>query len=233
MTRNRNIRDVLDRVLEAFSLNLHVALPGVVQSYDAETQTADIVPGIQRVIPGDDEDEDEDTTESLPVLASVPVAFPRGGGYFLSMPLQPGDGVLVVFNEMDTDVWRSSDGEVVDPGTALRHGLSGGVAIPGMFTRSAALGSASGVYARLGRDVTGPLLDIRDGTIQVGGNVALAEAPNLQTHLSAIAAALDGIRATLAASVVGGPAVDPSYGQTIKAQLDQTAAIATTITQGT
>ena len=231
MTRRLTTAETLARILDSFAQDLHVALPGVVRSYDAETQTADVRLGLQRVLQAEDEDQDEDLTENLPILPSVPVVFPRGGGYFLSFPLAAGDGVLVVFNELDINAWRDSSGEAVDPGVGLRHGLSGAVAVPGMFTRGDALASASGVYARLGRDA-GPFIDLRGDEIWAGGSLSLAEAPNLGQHLSAISTALDGLAARIAA-VGGGSATDANYGAAAKSALDSSNPIATTVTKGT
>ncbi len=225
MTRRLTTAETLSRILDSFAQDLHVALPGVVRSYDAASQTAEIRLGLQRVLTAEDEDQDEDTTENLPILQSVPVCFPRGGGYFLSFPLAVGDGVLVVFNELDINAWRDSSGDAVDPGVGLRHGLSGAVAVPGMFTRADALSSASGAYARFGRD-GGPFLDARDAELWVGGSSDLALAGNLGQHLAAIAADLAAINA----AIPGGVSV-PAL-QYIKATLDASNPIPTTVTKG-
>lgn len=181
--------EVLRRILESDRLDLHTALPGRVRSYDSDTQTADIELGVRRVIPVGDEDE-EDRVEDYPILPSVPVVFPRGGGYFLHFPLEAGDGVLVIFAESDLNRWRET-GDVSDPGVATRHGLSGAVALAGLHWRGDA-NAAANSNLRIGRE-TGPRIEITGSEIQAGGTVALAEAPDVRTHLQAIAAALDTI----------------------------------------
>jgi hypothetical protein len=189
--RARTTAETLRQVVDSFGLDLHVALPGTIRSYDAESQTAEIELGTQRVIPAADEDEDDDTAETLPILPSVPVIWPSGGGHFIHWPLSAGDTVLVVFCETDLNAWRESGG-VADPGVATRHGLSGGVALPGLRTRGNPIGAADGTYGRLGLD-GGVVIEFRSGEIRVGGAQALAQSAQVETHLAAIKVALDTI----------------------------------------
>lgn len=205
--------------LESTMLDLHVALPGAVRSYDAETQTAEIEIGIQRVLPAESEDDAEDTPETLPILQSVPVAWPRGGGCFLHWPLAAGDTGLIVFAESDLNQWRASGG-VVDPGIATRHGLSGGVFFPGLHTRPDPNGSASGDHGRVGKE-GGPYVEFNGSQIRAGGAATLAKRDQLATHLQAIKAALDTIAAAAGAA--------NSYNFTI---LDGADPIATSILRG-
>lgn len=216
--------DMLRRVLESAATDLHVALPGIVRSYDAATQTADVEPAVRRVIAAVDEDDEEDRVERLPILPSVPVAWPRAGGHFLHWPMEAGDSVLLVFSEQDMNAWRSS-GEVADPGVGGRHGLSGAVAIPGLYPRANALEDASSSEGRVGRE-GGPWIGFPGSTIEVGGADALALSGNLAEHLSAIAAGLDAV--SLAALSI----VDPNYGVAAKALLDVSHPIATDVTRG-
>lgn len=191
MTRARTTAETLSAILESHALDLHVALPGTVRSYDAGAQTAEIELGVQRVLPAEDEEDEEDTPESLPILQSVPVAWPRGGSCFLHWPLAAGDTGLVVFCESDLSAWRESGG-VVDPGVALRHGLSGAVFHPGLHVRGAPNASADGTYGRVGRE-GGPFVEFRETEIRAGGAQALAQASQVGIHLGAIKTALDTI----------------------------------------
>lgn len=186
--------EVLRRVLESERLDLHTALPGIVRSYDAEAQTADIRLAVRRVIPVGDEDE-EDQTEAYPILPSVPVLMPRGGGYYVALPVEVGDTVLVVFCEADLNRWRET-GAVSDPGLSTRHGLSGAVAIPGLHHQGNPLADA-GEGLRLGRD-GGARIEIRPAEIRAGGTEALALAADVRTHLQAIATALAALETAAA-----------------------------------
>ena len=113
--------------IESRLIDVHVALPCKVQSYDAATQTADLIPQIKRPLSNLTTGEKEH--ESLPVLPSVPVAFPRAGDWCLSYPIATGDFVLVIFADYSLDQWRAKGSETA-PGDIGKATLAGAVAIP-------------------------------------------------------------------------------------------------------
>ena len=89
--------------------SLHCALPGTVESFDAEKQTAVIRPaGI-----------------SLPLLYDVPVFMP------VPFEVNPGDACLVIFADRDIDAWLEG-GEEKPSGRM--HSLSDGFAFVGWRT---------------------------------------------------------------------------------------------------
>ena len=96
---------------EIFS-SLHCALPGAVESFDADTQTAVIRPAVK---PGGAE---------MPLLRDVPVLMP------VSFEVSPGDFCLVIFADCDIDSWLES-GEAEEPASGRMHSLSDGVALVG------------------------------------------------------------------------------------------------------
>jgi hypothetical protein len=132
-------RDVLDAREQQMELRTHVAYPGRVQSYDAATQTADIVPLIRQQVPQPD---GSYVMEELPVIPSVPVLWPRVGRWFMAMALQPEDTVQLLVNTSAIGHWRTGTGDVTDPGDLRRQHISHAVAIPGLFTRGRALSRA-------------------------------------------------------------------------------------------
>jgi hypothetical protein len=210
--------DVLRRTIDAALLDVHTALPGRVRSYDAATQTADVTLGARRVVPATDEDTTEDTAEDLPVLVSVPVVWPRGGGYRLHAPLTAGDGVLVIFPESSIDRWLDS-GDAADPALPTRHGIDGAIAIPGLGFRGGRISSAPTDGMVVGKD-GGPEIKITGSEVRAGGSAALAEAADVRAHLQAIESALT--------AVAGGGASTYVYATVLS-----TAPIDTTITKGT
>lgn len=212
--------DTLSRVIDAALLDVHTALPGRVRSYDAATQRADVILGARRVVPAADEDTEEDTSEELPILVSVPVVWPTGGGYRLHAPLAAGDGVLVIFPESSIDRWLDS-GDVADPALPTRHGIDGAIAIPGLGFRGGRISSAPTDGLVVGRD-GGPEIKITSSEVRAGGTAALAEADDVKVHLTAISAAL----ATIAAAAM----TTSSY---VYATVLGTSPIATTVTKGT
>jgi len=167
--------ELLELVLDHRLRGLHTSMPGQVQSYDAASQTADILPQLKRQIPDGD---GGFTVEDLPVLPGVPVCFPRGGGCFVSFPLQKGDFVLVVFAERAIGNWRQK-GQASNPGDLRMHPLAGAQAIPcNLYPSSQALQSADANNMVLGRDGTpAAQISITDALVKLGGGdqfVALA-----------------------------------------------------------
>lgn len=128
--------DLLD-VLELFGENLlnglHTALPGRVEQYDPATQRADVQPLIRRRVPKAGTDRREWVYEDLPLIPSVRVIHPRGGGAFVHLPIDVGDFVLLVFCETGIGHWEAGNGDLSDAGDERRHHLAHAVAIPGFF----------------------------------------------------------------------------------------------------
>ena len=120
--------DMISAAIESALIDVHVALPGQVQSYNSITQTATIELQVKRVLPKGV----EFVTEDLPVLENVPVQFLRTNTFMVALPLAAGDYGLVVFNEMSIDQWRSK-GDSTSPGDIGRHTLTGGVFQPGLM----------------------------------------------------------------------------------------------------
>ena len=124
------LAEALDVVLREHSSSLRVMLPGIVESYDATTQTADIKP----LLPiARHTEEGEVENEEIPVLPSVPVVFPRAGEYFMSFPLKKGHYVMLLFSDRSLDVWRRGNGSsVVDPVMLHTHNVADAVALVGL-----------------------------------------------------------------------------------------------------
>lgn len=119
------IRDGIDSRLS----DVWTATIGRVQKYDAKTQTADVLPVVRRALVAADGYVGH---EDLPVIPNVPVLHSRSGGFFVHLPVEVGDTVLLVFTKDSFQMWRES-GSVVNPGDLSRHSLSNAVAIPGIF----------------------------------------------------------------------------------------------------
>ena len=106
--------------------SLHCALPGIVVSFDAESQTAVIQPAVSRVIPT--VAEGSPSSVSMPLLRDVPVFMP------VSFEVNPGDACLVIFADCDVDAWFET-GEAEVPASNRMHSLSDGFAFVGFRTR--------------------------------------------------------------------------------------------------
>lgn len=141
MTITPDMAEVIADAIESTLIDVHVGLPGAVQSYDADEQTATIELQVKRALPKGD---GTYATEDLPVLENVPVEFPRSKEFAVTFPLAAGDTGLVVFSEMSIDQWRSK-GVNTSPGDIGRHTLSGGVFRPGLAPNVNALKTAAHV----------------------------------------------------------------------------------------
>ena len=106
--------------LDLFS-SLRCALPGTVEAWDPETQTADIRPAPPGRHPG------SSPPKPLPVLKDVPVFLPRG--LESQCTVSPGDACLVIFCDYPLDAWLTGDDTAPVPDR--RHDLSDAVAFVG------------------------------------------------------------------------------------------------------
>ena len=107
--RHAELRALKQEIFES----LHCALPGIVESFDPESQTAVIRPAVKSC-----------SGLELPLFRDVPVHMP------VSFDVSAGDHCLVVFADSDIDAWVNS-GEVSEPGSDRMHSLSDGFAFVG------------------------------------------------------------------------------------------------------
>jgi len=139
-----DLLDVLDLFGENLLNGIHTALPGRVESYDPAAQRADVQPLIRRRVPKAGTDRREWVYEELPLIPSVRVIHPRGGGAFVHIPIATGDTVLLVFCETGIGHWEAGDGSISDAGDERRHHLAHAVAIPGFYPAAKNIDAASG-----------------------------------------------------------------------------------------
>lgn len=167
-SRTPTLEEVIRTAFLRLTDGVHTSLPGRIESYDSSSQKADIKPLIKNVLVPVDGPE---IVEELPVLPDVPVIFPRSGRFFISLDLQPGDMVLLVFIERSIDRWSQGQGDDTNPIDLRRFSLADAVAIPGLFPFPRALHSSSTDGVKLGEDaVNGIRLEIAGGKLSVTKN---------------------------------------------------------------
>lgn len=116
---------------QSIGFGIHVALPAVVQSYNASKQTVEVQPTIrERTIT----EGNQIRYVQYPLLINVPVLFPQVGSFQLTFPISPGDECLVVFSDLSIDNWWLN-GNVQNPVEQRRHDLSDGIAIFGLINQ--------------------------------------------------------------------------------------------------
>jgi hypothetical protein len=167
------------RMLENFSNSLRVTIPGIIQDFDAATQTATVQPAIREKIINP-----VDLTLSwveLPLLLDVPIVLPRAGGFVLTMPIQPGDECLVVFADMCIDAWFSS-GDVQNQMERRRHDLSDAFAIVGAWSQPRRLNGYSTTAAQLRTDDGSAYISLSPGEIDLVADTVKINGITFGTH---------------------------------------------------
>lgn len=142
------VHDVIDEI--------HTALPGTINDFDAAACTATITP--------DGNFRNKDGSKiPFPVINAVPVIFPCAGGTGIAFPVNRGDKCLLLFSEQSPD-----------PNADLRYDLSNAIAIVGMFGTPSALvreaqGSGMTIVAQGNARVA-----IGNGLVSITGNVRIS-----------------------------------------------------------
>lgn len=131
----------------------HVACPAKVVRYDASKQHVDVKPLLKEQF---ENESGELVDVSLPVISSVPLAFPGSGTFRITFPVAVGDEVLLVFADRPIDKWQAGGGEV-SPADDGRHRLTDAIAIPGLHSDPNAHSDASLTHITIGSGI-GPYL---------------------------------------------------------------------------
>lgn len=87
----------------------------------------------------------------LPVLQSVPVHFPSGGGMNITFPIAVGDEGMVTFTSRSPDSWQQSGGDQQPPDAAM-HSLSNGYFQPGLRANPRAIPNISTTQTEIRSD---------------------------------------------------------------------------------
>ncbi len=143
--------------------DLHTAMPGIVESFDATTQLATIQPAIRRIFITRDGDTEILTPSDLPLLINVPVVFPRGGGFSLTFPVEKGDECLLVFCERSIDNWHKT-GKVKKPGARRFHSLSDATAFVGLSSVPNKIPNYDPINVQLKKDDGSVFIRLNDDT---------------------------------------------------------------------
>ncbi|SFE43284.1 hypothetical protein SAMN04487969_102493 [Paenibacillus algorifonticola] len=162
-----NQEDMYRSMFDAFSSNLRVAMPGIIQSFDPVEQTVTVQPAIrERVQDG----KLQSSWVNLPLLLDVPIVLPRAGNMVMTMPIAAGDECLVIFADMCYDAFFSNGG-IQNQIEKRRHDLSDGIAIIGMWSQPNVIENYSTTSAQL-RNLNGTqYVEISDNAVNLVGNV--------------------------------------------------------------
>lgn len=172
--------DAIRVAIRTALLNVHTAMPGVVEAFDKVSQTATVQPALQS--------EYVDLGMlTLPLIPKVPVLFLGGGGYVQTFPVVKGDECLLVFSERAFDNWFQAGG-VRAPSDDRTHDLTDAFALVGFRSLANALQDFAD---------NGAVMLVPDGGVYYIGGVSGAQAPpmgdNLLTYLGTIATAINAL----------------------------------------
>ena len=131
LERVNDNQEALRLALEGHQAQVWTALPGIIESFDADAVTCTVQPAIKAEVRAPD-----GSTEwvSLPLLLDCPVAFQRGGGGTLTFPIAKNDECLVIFASRCIDAWWSAGGVQVQSEFRM-HDLSDGFVIVGPYSQ--------------------------------------------------------------------------------------------------
>ena len=111
-------------MIETALSEINTQIPATVISYDAATNRAVVKPDLPKRVASD---------ESLPApnIVEVPIVWAASGGgaSTLTMPIKPGDGVMLSFQQRSMEGWLSGNKDM--PDDPRQFDLSDCVAIPG------------------------------------------------------------------------------------------------------
>lgn len=119
--------EVIENIVNRSLLDLHTAMPGIIQSYDPDKKTASVRPAIKRQF------KDARPDQELNIITDVPIAFLQTNTFIFTIPLKKGDEVLLIFSERSLDKWLNSgklDSRIVNPEDPRKFSLSDAIAIP-------------------------------------------------------------------------------------------------------
>ena len=166
------------KLFARFSAMLHVAAPGIIQSFDATAQTVTVQLAIKERVTLDGDANNSRTTDDqeFPVLSDLPIVSLRGGGFSVTVPIQAGDECLVVFADSCFDAWFQSGG-IQSQMFKRRHSLADGFAIVGVGSKPNAIASYAtdkmqirNIDGTVSVDIKSAEIDVTAPTIKITGS---------------------------------------------------------------
>lgn len=141
---------------------------GIIDSFDAVTQSASIKLALKRVV--NIALDGTRTVAEYPILLQCPVMILSGGSAHLTFPIAAGDTCIVLFNDREIDNWYINGGVQI-PNTPRLHDKADALAIVGIRNTQNAI-SAYFNGTRLAHDAN-THIDFSPGQIDIYGNVTI------------------------------------------------------------
>lgn len=157
--------------IEGILATTRTAIPAILQSFDPTTMTCVVQVAIQNKqrLP------DESIIDvDIHVITHVPVQFPRGGGFSITLPLAEGDEGLLVVADRCIDAWWQNGANPQGGGQpqmdARMHDLSDSFFIPGITSQPRVLINISTNSLQVRSDDGQTYIDLASGKIQIVAN---------------------------------------------------------------
>ena len=118
--RNTTPETEIRETIERASMRINTAIPGIIESFDSLTQTVSVTPAIKMRVWIDN----EESYVQYPKIINVPLVFPgvKTNGFFITMPVSPGDECLLIFSQRAIDNWHDKgDIQTPEEGVGSRH----------------------------------------------------------------------------------------------------------------
>lgn len=172
--------ELFRRMISEQVTGLRVASPGIIESFNPKTQTATVQLAIREKV----NINGNLTWTDVPLLMDVPVMFPRGGGYSVTLPVGKGSEVLVIFGDNTIDGFWQSGGTGNAQPDSRKHDLSDGMAIPTGISQPNKLSNVSTDSLQIKNDEGTAMVEVKGTTINIlGGNINIGENTTIDGRL--------------------------------------------------
>lgn len=174
--------NLLEQTKRDTATALNAVQIGIIQSFDASDQTATIQLALKQVIAV--KPDGTKVLQEHPLLLKCPVMFLFGGGSYLTLPIEPGDNCIVLFNDREIDNWFANGG-VQTPLTPRVHDIGDGMALVGIKNMQTAIANYLTNGVRIFRnaqtkiDITDDLINsigalfLHQGNFEIHGNLRI------------------------------------------------------------
>lgn len=187
--------DVIRNIIVNYMSNINTCLPATIETYDPATKKASVKPLLKRTLNGQEID--------TPVIENVPIIFPCTATAVVSLPINTGDGCLLVFSQRSIDDWLSKGGNIAPTDPRL-FDLSDAIAIPGLFN-----------FKDSGRTITGENVEIYNdnGKIEIQGTDDNAvRYSKLEEAFNELKGKYNKLETALSSIISGAPIPEPGNG---------------------
>lgn len=121
-----NLETILNNNLDNYMDDVYTCLPAlVVGVQNIQDGLIDVQPLVNNIFP-------DGTKAEYPVIYSIPVIMPCTTTSSITMPVNQGDSVLLMFSQRDIDIYKNGGDTPHDPASFRRFNMNDAVALIGL-----------------------------------------------------------------------------------------------------